>query len=110
MGGWAEDKKLEPYSPELVKRAEAGDAKAQFTLGGFYSSGEGVAKDDKEAVKGWTKSAEQGNAWAQCNLGGCYVKGIGVTQDHKEAVKWCMKSAEQGFPPAKESLERMKSK
>jgi len=72
VSGWAEDEKPEPYSPELVERAEAGDAKAQIGLAQCYGSGAGVAKDEKEAVKWYTKSAEQGNANAQFNLGVCY--------------------------------------
>ncbi|MEI7693517.1 MAG: hypothetical protein WCJ27_03510 [Verrucomicrobiota bacterium] len=32
VSGWAEDAKLEPYSAELVKNAEAGDAEAQYNL------------------------------------------------------------------------------
>ncbi len=105
VSGRAEEAKPEPYSAELVQKAEEGDAKAQFSLGVFYSSGEGVTQDDKEAVKWWTKSAEQGNAWAQSNLGACYIKGIGVTQDYKEAVKWWKKSAMQGNEGAKKELQ-----
>ena len=96
VSGWAEDTKPEPYSPEMVKRAEAGDAVAQGRLGYFYYYGEGVAKDYKEAVKWWTKSAEQGVEEAQYNLGVCYDKGRGVEKDMNKAVKWYTKSAEQG--------------
>ena len=35
---------------ERQKKAEAGDAKAQFTLGVMYATGRGVRKDDKEAA------------------------------------------------------------
>ena len=74
--GWAED--VVTYSPELVKKAEEGDAEAQCVLGSCYLSGTGVGKDEKEAVKWYTKSAEQGNARAQRNLGLCYYQGTGV--------------------------------
>jgi hypothetical protein len=33
VSGWAEDAKPEPYSAELVKIAEAGDARGQYDLG-----------------------------------------------------------------------------
>jgi len=33
VSGWAEDKEPEPFSPELVKRAEAGDERGQYDLG-----------------------------------------------------------------------------
>ncbi len=91
VSGWAEI-----YSPELVKKAEGGDAEAQTDLGACYYEGKGVTQDYKEAVKWWTKSAEHGNAGGQCVLGICYYMGDGVTQDYKEAVKWFTKSAEQG--------------
>jgi len=96
VSGWAEDTKPEPYSAELVKRAEAGDAKAQCDLGYSYLNGAGVTKDYKEAVKWYTKSADQGNAEAQVSLGLCYSFGTGVAKDEKEAVKWCMKSVIKG--------------
>ena len=67
---WAEEAKLipisaEPYSAELVKKAKAGDASAQRNLGVCYGGGQGVGKDEKEAVKWFTKSAEQGEANAK---------------------------------------------
>ena len=62
MSGWA---KSEPYSPELVKKAEEGDANAQSNLGYCYYEGGGVAKDYKEAVKWYTKAPEQGDADAK---------------------------------------------
>jgi len=96
VSGWAEDYKPEPYSAELVKKAEAGDAKAQHNLGACYCEGKGVPQDYKEAVKWYTKSAEQGLEGAQCNLGFCYFHGAGVAKDGKEAAKWLTKSAEQG--------------
>ena len=108
VSGWAEDTKPEPYSAELVKKAEAGNAVAQYDLGSVYCLGKGVTKDYKEAVKWWTKSAEQGNAKAQCALGVCYYEGDGVTQDYKEAVKWLTKSAEQGMAEAKGVLGAIK--
>ena len=102
VSGWAED--VVPYSPELVKKAEAGDALAQYSLGRAYHKGKGVAGDCKEAVKWYIKSAEQGNATAQYNLGGCYYKGTGVDKDEKEAVRWLTKSAEQGNAEAQYNL------
>ena len=53
--------------------AEKGDAKAQTSLGFMYQYGEGVLKDDKEAVKWFRKAAEQGNADAQHNMGLFYA-------------------------------------
>ena len=61
MSGWAQSGKYEPFSAELVKKAEAGDVLAQCSLGSCYLEGKGVTQDYKEAVKWYTKSAEQGN-------------------------------------------------
>lgn len=85
---------------ETLKKAEAGEADAQFKLGFMYVNGEGVPQDDKEAVKWFTKAAEQGHAWAQFNLGLMYDKGRGVPQDDKEAAKWHTKAAKQGYADA----------
>ena len=95
--GWAWNVQPEPYSPELVKKAEAGDAVAQNDLGVCFADGAGVAQDKKEAVRWYRKAAVNGNAIAQGNLGICYFIGSGVEQDKREAVKWFTKSAEQGF-------------
>ena len=100
VSGWAEDAKPEPYSPELMKRAEAGDARAQCNLGVCYAKGEGVTQDYKEAVEWLTKSAEQEFMVAQANLGSLYHNGNGVTKDQKEAVRWWTKAAEQGYAGA----------
>ena len=110
VSGWAQNGEFEPYSAELVKKAEAGDANAQRDLGICYYEGKGVEKDYKEAVKWFTKSAEQGNQFGQLNLGNCYYECTGVSKDLGEAVKWYTKSAEQGNWTSKEMLERLKSK
>ena len=54
---------------ELLKKAKAGDAEAQFHLATMYYVGEGVAQDYAEAAKWIRKAAEQGDAEAQYNLG-----------------------------------------
>ena len=102
--GWSED--VVPYSPELVKKAESGDALAQYNLGRAYLHGKGVAGDYKEGVKWFIKSAEQGNAFGQNAQGVCYRDGLGVNKDEKEAVKWFIKSVEQGNMKAQYNLGR----
>ncbi|KAB2653537.1 MAG: sel1 repeat family protein, partial [Verrucomicrobia bacterium] len=82
---------------ELRAKAESGDAVAQFNLGSSYANGEGVVKDDVEAVKWYRKAAEQNDADAQFNLGNSYANGKGVTKDDVEAVKWYRKAAEQNL-------------
>ena len=62
--------------------------------------GEGVAKDQVEAVKWYRKAAEQNYADAQNNLGLRYANGEGVAKDPVEAVKWFRKAAEQNHAKA----------
>jgi len=93
---------VQPSQPESVaatdlkKRAENGDASAQFALGVRHESGDGVPKDAVEAVKWYRLAAEQGDAKAQAALGALYFVGEGVPKDAAEAVRWFRLAAEQG--------------
>ncbi len=80
----------------LKAKAEKGDAEAQRNLGWMYAKGQGVAKDEAEAVTWYRKAADQGSANAQLNLGEAYDNGQGVAEDEAEAVKWYRKAADQG--------------
>ena len=128
VSGWAQDKKTEPYSAELVKRAEAGDAKAQNHLGWCYENGQGVAKDTNQAAKWFRKSVEHlssddirksadqtyqkasaGDSEAQYTCGSVAwaMKDDLVGQRESlinEAVYWYTKSAEQGNTQAQVNL------
>jgi serine/threonine protein kinase len=81
---------------ELKKRAESGDAIAQYQLGRAFEKGRGVDRDDVEAVRWLQSSADQGNAHAQVDLGVAYCTGRGVTQNYSEGSNWFRKAAEQG--------------
>lgn len=83
---------------DLVKRAQSGDAGAQFELGRAYEDGQGLPQDDDSAVMWFRKAAEQGNAKAQSSLGTMYSVGRGVPRDKEEAVRWYKKAAKQGLP------------
>jgi uncharacterized protein len=81
----------------LRRRAEAGDADAQFELAVAYDHGEKVPKDEREAARLYRLSADQGNASAQCNLAQCYVSGLGgLPKDTHKAIALFRKAAEQG--------------
>ena len=84
------------YTAELVKQAENRDANAQFSLGYEYATGQGVPKDEVEAVRWYRKAAEQGNADAQFFLGDAYYFGKGVPKNNAESDRWYRKVAEQG--------------
>ena len=80
----------------LIRKAEKGDAEAQFNLGRRYSFGRGVAKNIEEGVKWFHKSADQGYKDAQAQLGWMYSKGAGVRMDHEKATLWLSRAAAQG--------------
>lgn len=80
----------------LRRKAEAGDAKAQFDLAEAFSEGKGVAKDSAKGMEWLKRSALQGYAGAQVVLGYMYQKGINTEQDPEEAAKWYKKAAPAG--------------
>jgi TPR repeat protein len=93
---------------EVKAKAEAGDAESELELGRRYNKGEGLAKDEVEAVKWYRKAAEQNLAKAQYAMGVCYERGDGcrdgVAEDDVEAAKWYRKAAEQNFAAAQYNL------
>lgn len=122
------DPKPIPYSEELVKKAEAGDAAAQWNLGMCYSGGwpssqgftecKEVKKNPLEAIKWFTKSAEQGNPQAQLEMYDYYItKAIAyirtsdntprIDEANKIAEEWLLKAAEGGNTSAQRVAAHM---
>jgi|688.fasta_scaffold208869_2 TPR repeat protein len=81
---------------ELVTKAEAGSAEAQYALGSLLSRGEECARDSGAAFKWLMLAAEQDHAKAQEMVGNCFHSGFGVARDYEEAFKWYQKSSNQG--------------
>lgn len=89
--------KLSPAEiSDLQKRADSGDAPAQFALGRAYESGNGLPRRADQAALWYRKAAEQGNEKAQNSLAVLYWLGDGVEKDKAEAVRWYRKAARQG--------------
>ncbi len=88
---------------ELLKKAEAGDAEAQAEVGIRYFDGQGVIKDEVEAVKWFRKAADQGDARAQNGLGVCYGKGKGVSKDYETGYMWYLLAGAQGSELARKN-------
>ena len=86
---------------ETKKKAEAGGAWAQFSLGEMYYNGEGVPKDFAEAVSWYRKAADQGFAHAQYYLGLMYANGRGVPKDLVQAHVWWNIAGARGDETAK---------
>jgi TPR repeat protein len=87
---------------EYMPLAKQGNADAQFMIGYMYAAGEGVPRNDDEAVKWYQAAAEQGNSAAQFNLGKKYEG-----HNDAEAAKWFHLAAEQGILPAAKRLGRL---
>jgi S1-C subfamily serine protease len=92
------------------KAAEQNLSAAQNNLGFCYEKGQGVAKDEEEAVKWYRKAAEQNYAKAQSNLGLCYAKGEGVAKDYVEGYKWVLLAAGQGHEGAKKATPTLEAR
>ena len=89
---------------ETRKKAESGDAVAQYVLGLMYDNGQGVPKDDAEAVKWYRLAADQGYALPQFNLGLKYFNGEGVPKDLVQAHAWWNIAGASGDEDAKKNL------
>ncbi len=79
------------------KAAENGNANAQYEMGKWCESRQGVGENPYEAVAWYRKAAEQGNGWAQHDLANCYYHAKGVKQDYAEAFKWFQLAADNGI-------------
>lgn len=89
---------------DLKEVAYAGNVAAQVQLGVIYLTGDGVNKDDAEALKWLHKAADQDNALAERYLAEMYFKGRGVPADNMEAAKWLRLAAEQGDAESEHNL------
>lgn len=81
-------------SDPIVRRAEAGEASAQYELGcRFYDRG-----DYAVALEWYRKAAAQGHNSGLCDTGYCYRNGYGVAQDYAAALPFYRQAAGQGCP------------
>ena len=78
----------------LLKKAQKGDANAQFK----------VEQNYQKALKWLKLSAEQKYPEAQFKLGQIHRKGRGVPRDYKQALEWYELAANQGHPKAQFNL------
>ena len=90
---------------EMKALAESGDVEAQFYLAYRYANGNEVPKNDKTAVKWYTKAAEQGLAEAQFNLGVKYANGEGVLSSNVKAYMWWNLAAFNGHENASKNKD-----
>ena len=89
----------------LKKRAEAGDAKAIYGLGGCYRDGMyGLPQDYTKALEYWHLAAELGYAAAYRSIGVIYDKGRDVDIDKKKAMHYYELAAMKGDVCARYNL------
>ena len=105
----APSKTPEELLRDTRRKAVKGEPIAQFKLGTMYANGEGILKDDVEAVIWFRRAAENGNADAQYTLALRYDNGQGVEKDGSQALDWYQKAAAQANQDAKNRLDEAAS-
>ncbi len=90
--------------------ADQGDPDAQFYLGFMNEYGQGVARNDGEAIRWYRKAADQDHAFAQFRLGDLYSSGEGPPRSDSEAAQWYRLAADQGLGGAQFNLGMMYAK
>lgn len=94
------DKKVNEEFSDLFRKAQSGDAEAQYNIGLKYYSGDGILQNSKKATKWYRMAALQGLAAAQCEFANMLRNGIGTQKNAKSAAEWYKKAAEQGHATA----------
>ncbi|TXT24626.1 MAG: Sel1 domain-containing protein repeat-containing protein [Gallionellaceae bacterium] len=95
---------------EFRELALNGDAAAQYRLGLMYDKGEGVARDERQAVSWYIRAAGQDDTRAQFAIAEMYSEGRGVQRDDKQAARWYLEAAGHGFPKAQLTVGLMYAK
>jgi TPR repeat protein len=88
---------------ELERKAQAGDAQAQWEVGSWFEDGLAdlngrvlVHANARTAVRWYRLSAIGGNSSAQISLGNSLSNGRGVCRDDAEALRWYKRALRQG--------------
>jgi TPR repeat protein len=92
---------------EVVRKAKANDAGAQFELGSRFNYGRGVPKNVSEALHWLRSAAQRGNIEAQRLLALKLYYGYDVAADHVEALQWAARLADAGDIPGQMMLANM---
>ncbi len=90
---------------KLVPLATKGHAPSQYNLGVMHEWGNGVPRNNVEAMKWYRLSAEQYHKDAQNNLGAMYSKGEGTEQSFVDALKWFVISSENGSEAGRKNID-----
>lgn len=112
--GAADRGTIEQHAPQrsladLQTLANRGDADAQWQLGLRYHNGEGVLRNDTQAMLWFQLAAEQGHVTAEAALGAYYWAGRGVPQDLSKSYFWSEIALAQGDENSKSRIEGLSS-
>ena len=85
----------------LQKLAQSGNAQALYNLGYLTQTGQGTAKNDKQALQYYQQASAKGYAVADYVLANNYATGgLGLPKDEKKTKQYLEKSANAGFDDA----------
>ncbi len=77
-------------------RAQAGDASAMSSLADRYATGDGVPRDDQEALAWYRRAVDAGDARAMTALARRFERGPGATRDFAQALALYRRAGEAG--------------
>lgn len=98
---------LQCASAATIAGELSGDPVALHKRARSLELGEGVAKNQTEAIALYCQGARQGDAESMYRLGWMYAMGKGVQRDDPVAAYFFAKAAEQGHPQSRNLLPRM---
>ena len=94
------DNRLSLGAKDVLRKAEAGDAVAQFEIGSAYDAGYGAPRDAVQAERWYRAAAGQGHIAAHNSLGRMFQ----AQKRYSDARGWFEKAADLGHPRAANSL------
>ena len=93
---------------EVLKKAEAGDAQAQFQVGLHFDIGiDVITRNYEKGLKYYLMAAEQDHSDAMVSASRMYRLSRGVEQNYGEALKWLEKAADLNNEDAYDYLSLM---
>jgi uncharacterized protein len=92
--------------PNLLAKANAGEATSQVLVGEAYAAGKDVDQDYKQAAEWYRKAADKGDINGELHLAALYRDGGGKSfpRDIVQAAEWYRKAADQGDAGAQGTL------
>ncbi len=85
----------------MIEAAESGNLEAQHDVGACYATGDWDGpKDEREAIKWYTRAAEAGHPLSQYDLGFMLILGEGAEKDIEKGLWWIEQASANGEPHA----------